>query len=91
MNGFILVDKPKGITSFSVCNKIRKNLNLDKTGHNGTLDPNATGLMVIGCNKALKEEMKSGNNSRKTASKRLKNDFSVAFVVDCSSCLASSL
>jgi len=54
MNGFILVDKPKGITSFSVCNKIRKNLNLDKTGHNGTLDPNATGLMVIGCNKALK-------------------------------------
>ena len=54
MNGFILVDKPRDITSFSVCNKIRKNLNLDKTGHNGTLDPNATGLMVIGCNKALK-------------------------------------
>ena len=54
MNGFILIDKPKGITSFTVCNKIRKILNLDKTGHNGTLDPNATGLMVVACNKATK-------------------------------------
>ena len=54
MDGFILVDKPKGITSFSLCNKLKKQLNLDKTGHNGTLDPSATGLMIIGTNKALK-------------------------------------
>ena len=54
MDGFIILDKPKGITSFSACNQIRKKLNLDKTGHNGTLDPNATGLMVIACNKATK-------------------------------------
>ncbi len=54
MDGFIILDKPKGITSFSCCNRIRKKLNLNKTGHNGTLDPNATGLMVIACDKATK-------------------------------------
>ena len=54
MDGFIILDKPKGITSFSACNKLKRKLNLDKTGHNGTLDPNATGLMIIGCNRALK-------------------------------------
>ena len=54
MDGFILVDKEKNITSFSVCNKIKWNLNLNKTGHNGTLDPNATGLMVVAVNKATK-------------------------------------
>ena len=54
MDGFIILDKPKGVTSFSACNKLRRQLNLDKTGHNGTLDPNATGLMIIGCNRALK-------------------------------------
>ena len=54
MDGFIILDKPKGITSFSACNKLKRQLNLDKTGHNGTLDPNATGLMIIGCNRALK-------------------------------------
>ena len=54
MDGFIIIDKPKGITSFSLCNQVRKKLNLNKTGHNGTLDPNATGLMVIACNKATK-------------------------------------
>ena len=54
MDGFIIIDKPKGITSFSLCNQVRKKLNLNKTGHNGTLDPNATGLMVIACDKATK-------------------------------------
>ena len=54
MDGFILVDKEKNITSFSVCNKLKWKLNLNKTGHNGTLDPNATGLMVVATNKATK-------------------------------------
>ena len=54
MDGFLLVDKPKGITSFSLCNKIKYQLNLDKVGHCGTLDPNATGLMLVCCNKATK-------------------------------------
>lgn len=54
MDGFLLVDKPKGMTSFKVCNTIRKKFNLNKVGHNGTLDPNATGLMIIATNKATK-------------------------------------
>lgn len=54
MDGFLLVDKPKRITSFSLCNKIKYQLKLDKVGHSGTLDPNATGLMLIFCNKATK-------------------------------------
>ncbi|MBQ9900044.1 MAG: tRNA pseudouridine(55) synthase TruB [Acholeplasmatales bacterium] len=54
MDGFIFVDKEKEITSFQVCNKIKWKLKLNKTGHNGTLDPNATGLMIVAVNKATK-------------------------------------
>ena len=54
MDGFILVDKEKGNTSFNVCNKIKYNLGLNKTGHSGTLDPNATGLMIVATNRATK-------------------------------------
>ena len=54
MDGFLLVDKPKGMTSFKVCNTIRKQFNLNKVGHNGTLDPNATGLMILATDKATK-------------------------------------
>lgn len=54
MDGFLLINKPKNITSFGLCNKIKKKLNIDKIGHNGTLDPNAEGLMLIGINKATK-------------------------------------
>ena len=54
MNGFFLVDKPKGKTSSNVVLNIKKRLNLKKCGHNGTLDPNTTGLMVVGCNEATK-------------------------------------
>lgn len=54
MDGFIFVDKEKNITSFQVCNKIKRKLSLNKTGHNGTLDPNATGLMIVATNRATK-------------------------------------
>ena len=54
MNGIVLVDKPKGMTSLSVCNKIKNTLKLDKCGHSGTLDPNATGVLVVATNKATK-------------------------------------
>ena len=54
MNGFFLVDKPKAKTSSNVVLNIKKRLNLKKCGHNGTLDPNTTGLMVVGCNEATK-------------------------------------
>lgn len=47
MNEIILINKPKGITSRDVVNKISKILNTKKVGHNGTLDPLATGVLVI--------------------------------------------
>ena len=54
MNGFYLIDKPEGKTSSNVVLNIKRKLNLKKCGHNGTLDPNTTGLMVVGCNEATK-------------------------------------
>ncbi len=47
MNGIILIDKEKGITSRDVVNKISKILNIKKIGHTGTLDPIATGVLVL--------------------------------------------
>ena len=54
ISGMLLFDKPKGITSFKVVNKIRKILNVKKAGHCGTLDPAATGLLLILVGKATK-------------------------------------
>ena len=42
-DGFLLVDKPSGITSSKLVQLIRKTFNLNKIGHTGTLDPLATG------------------------------------------------
>lgn len=47
IEGILLVDKPKGKTSFSLIAALRKILNIQKIGHAGTLDPMATGLMVL--------------------------------------------
>ncbi|MDR0428824.1 MAG: tRNA pseudouridine(55) synthase TruB [Puniceicoccales bacterium] len=46
-NGLLLVDKPLGISSFSVVARVRRICNVKKVGHGGTLDPLATGLMVL--------------------------------------------
>ncbi len=46
-DGILLVDKPAGPTSHDVVYKIRRHFNLKKVGHGGTLDPAATGLLVI--------------------------------------------
>jgi tRNA pseudouridine55 synthase len=43
----ILVDKPEGWTSFDVVNKIRRTFGIRKVGHAGTLDPMATGLLIV--------------------------------------------
>lgn len=45
--GILYVDKPKGITSFDVCFQLRRVLGTKKIGHTGTLDPNATGVMIV--------------------------------------------
>lgn len=46
-DGALLVDKPSGPTSHDIVDRIRRRFNLAKVGHAGTLDPNATGLLVI--------------------------------------------
>ncbi len=46
-DGLLLVDKPAGITSHDVVDRIRRRFRLDKTGHGGTLDPMATGLLIL--------------------------------------------
>lgn len=51
----ILVNKPKGMTSFDVIRILRKKLGIKKMGHAGTLDPLATGLMIIGIGKGTKK------------------------------------
>ncbi|CAI2180996.1 991_t:CDS:2 [Funneliformis geosporum] len=47
MDGILLIDKPSGITSHKVVEIIRKKLGIKKVGHAGTLDPLATGLLII--------------------------------------------
>ncbi|CAG8702086.1 7926_t:CDS:2, partial [Ambispora leptoticha] len=54
MDGILLIDKPSGITSHKVIEIIRKKLSIKKVGHAGTLDPLATGLLVIMVGKATK-------------------------------------
>jgi len=50
----ILIDKPSGPTSFQIVNRIRKIIDVKKVGHSGTLDPNASGLMIICTGKKTK-------------------------------------
>ena len=47
VNGIILVNKPKGWTSQDVLSKLKKHFHVDRIGHAGTLDPLATGLLVV--------------------------------------------
>ena len=53
-SGVLLVNKPKGLTSRDVVNRLEKVFDTKKVGHNGTLDPMAEGLLVITINKATK-------------------------------------
>ncbi|XP_027357980.1 uncharacterized protein LOC113867128 [Abrus precatorius] len=50
----LLVNKPKGWTSFTVCGKLRRLVKVKKVGHAGTLDPMATGLLIVCVGKATK-------------------------------------
>lgn len=54
MNGFLLINKPEGITSFGVVSRVRRALAIKKVGHCGTLDPQATGLLIVCLGKATK-------------------------------------
>ena len=47
MDGILLVNKPSGWTSYDVCNFVKKRFKIKKVGHTGTLDPQATGVLVL--------------------------------------------
>jgi tRNA pseudouridine55 synthase len=53
-SGFLVINKPNGITSHDVVSIIRKKFGIKKVGHAGTLDPFATGVLVVGINKATR-------------------------------------
>jgi tRNA pseudouridine55 synthase len=52
--GLLLVDKPSGITSHDVVDVVRRALGTKKVGHAGTLDPSATGLLLLGVGRATR-------------------------------------
>ena len=54
MNGILIINKPKDYTSRDIVNIISKKLNTKKVGHTGTLDPLATGVLVVPIGRALK-------------------------------------
>lgn len=72
MDGIIVVNKPKGITSRDVVNKVCKLLNTKKVGHTGTLDPIATGVLVLCVGKATKlVEVLTSNDKEYVATVKL--------------------
>jgi len=54
MNGFVVIDKPAGITSHDVVSRVRRILGTRKVGHTGTLDPFATGVLPVAVNEGTK-------------------------------------
>lgn len=54
ISGWLIVDKPAGLTSSAVVNKVRWALDAKKAGHAGTLDPDATGVLAIALGEATK-------------------------------------
>jgi len=47
LNGFVLMNKPSGMTSHDVVAKVRRKFHMKRVGHAGTLDPLATGVLII--------------------------------------------
>jgi len=71
LDGAILVDKPAGPTSHDVVDAIRRQFRIKKVGHCGTLDPNATGLLIIvlGRGTKLSEKLMSDDKAYEGAVK----------------------
>jgi tRNA pseudouridine55 synthase len=53
-DGVLVVDKPAGMTSHDVVDAVRRRLGVQKVGHAGTLDPDATGILVLGVGRATR-------------------------------------
>jgi len=56
VDGILIINKPQGYTSFDVVAKVRKYFNTKKVGHTGTLDPMATGVLVLCLGRATKAD-----------------------------------
>jgi len=54
MQDILFIDKPKGITSYDVIRVLKRKLKVKKIGHAGTLDPQATGLLIVGIGRGTK-------------------------------------
>ena len=61
----VLINKPVGWTSFDVCKKLRNAVKVKKVGHAGTLDPFATGLLLVGVGKGTKIMSQFSQSSKK--------------------------
>src|ERR1044072_794824 len=64
LDGAILIDKPSGPTSHDVVDVIRRKFGIKKVGHCGTLDPNATGLLIIVLGRGTKLSEKLMSNDK---------------------------
>lgn len=63
-NGILLVDKPAGISSAGVVARVKRALSADRVGHAGTLDPDATGLLIILVNGATRVASYAGDGRK---------------------------
>jgi tRNA pseudouridine55 synthase len=71
-DGILVINKPLGITSHDVVAKVRKALGMRKVGHAGTLDPEASGVLVLGVNRGTRlMQYFVGDNKRYEATIRL--------------------
>ena len=64
MNGVIVIDKPADFTSFDVIAVVRRLTGQRKTGHTGTLDPNATGVLPVLLGAATKAQDRIPNHDK---------------------------
>lgn len=74
MEGFLLIDKPSGMTSHDVVDVVRKVTGEQRVGHAGTLDPFATGLLIVGVGRAATKrlgELTNGTTKTYEAALRL--------------------
>lgn len=69
MDGILVIDKPKGMTSHDVVNVVRSAFKIKRVGHAGTLDPIATGLLVILVGKATKSSNLLANDDKEYSSR----------------------
>ncbi len=66
LQGFLLINKPNGWTSHDIVNYLRKITKIKKIGHAGTLDPFATGLLIIGIGRSATKNLNYFQNLNKT-------------------------